>query len=177
MTDFNIISGYGIFLRRLTEDKIELVRKWRNDPKISQYMEYRKIISAAEQLQWFHRINNEGNYYYLIIVDNNEIGLIDIRDIDYEKKVGEPGIFIWDDNYLNSDISFRACLLMIDFAFDTLKLQNMIIHVLSDNKKAIQFNKFLGYKLIDNQEGIYNQEYHLSVGDYKKRKCIIARYL
>ena len=36
---------YGITLKRLTVDKIELVRNWRNDPKISQYMEFRDYIT------------------------------------------------------------------------------------------------------------------------------------
>ena len=32
------VIKYGVCLNRLTETDIELVRNWRNDPKISQYM-------------------------------------------------------------------------------------------------------------------------------------------
>ena len=44
---------YGVKLERLTADKIELVRNWRNDPKISQYMEFRDHITAEMQKKWF----------------------------------------------------------------------------------------------------------------------------
>jgi hypothetical protein len=53
---------YGVKLERLTADKIELVRNWRNDPKISQYMEFRDHITAEMQKKWFASVDNENNY-------------------------------------------------------------------------------------------------------------------
>lgn len=40
------LNGYGITMRRLTKDKIELLRQWRNDPKIRQYMIYQEYIKG-----------------------------------------------------------------------------------------------------------------------------------
>ena len=171
------ISKYGVILNRLTHDKIELVRTWRNHPKISQYMEYRDEITPEMQEKWFDKINNDNNLYYLIEVDGHEIGLINVRDIDFVKKEGEPGIFIWDDNYLNSTISFQAVLALMDFCFEELLLQKMVIHVLNDNKRAIKFNNAFGYKLSNGQENIYNQEYTLSLPDYIKNKKRIIKLL
>ena len=98
------ITNYGVTLSRLTEDKIELVRNWRNDPKIAQYMEFKEHITPEMQLNWFKKINNENNYFFIIEFEGKEIGLINVKDIHYSEKVGEGGIFIYDDNYLNSDI-------------------------------------------------------------------------
>lgn len=156
------ISGYGVTLRRLTEDKIEMVRNWRNDPKIQQYMEFRDYITPEMQKKWFERINNDNNYYFIIVYEGKEIGLINIRDIDYEKKTGEPGIFIYDDEYLNTDVPMRASFCMGDFIWGTLKLEKMHIHVLRDNKRAIIMNKAFGYKLADGQEDVENQLYLLT---------------
>ena len=47
---------YDIILERLTLDKIELVRNWRNDPKISQYMDFKEYISPEMQLNWFIKL-------------------------------------------------------------------------------------------------------------------------
>ena len=44
-----VIEGYGVKLKRLTHDKIELLRQWRNDPKIQQYMIYREEITPEMQ--------------------------------------------------------------------------------------------------------------------------------
>ncbi|MDA3780720.1 MAG: GNAT family N-acetyltransferase [Bacteroidales bacterium] len=115
------VTKYGVTLNRLTEDKIEQVRLWRNDPKISQYMEFQDYITPEMQKAWFKKIDNKNNYYFIIEFDRKEIGLINIRDIDYEKREGEGGIFIYDDFYLNSDVSFRSVLCLFDFSFKTLE--------------------------------------------------------
>lgn len=157
-----ILKGYGIILKRLTEDKIELVRHWRNHPKIQQYMEYKEYITEAMQRDWFNHINNDSNYYFVIQYKEKEIGLINIKDIDFTDKTGEAGIFIWDDEYLNTDVPIRASLCQGDFIWNVLKLNSIFIHVLQSNKRAINYNKFWGYQLLPNQDNIENQKYVLT---------------
>lgn len=140
----NTLQGYGVTLKRLTEDKIELVRVWRNNPKIQQYMEFREEITPEMQKAWFQRINNDYNLYYIIEVDGKEVGLINCRDIDDKYESGEGGIFIWDDDYLNSDLSFRATCLFDDYLFNNLGLKILLAHIKDTNKRALDFNKALG---------------------------------
>lgn len=166
------LTNYGITLRRLTEDKIEMVRQWRNDPKIQQYMEYRDYITPEMQAAWFKRINNDSNYYFLIIWEGKEVGLINIKDIDYDKKTGEPGIFIYDDKYLNSDVAMRASLCRDDFIWDVLKLEQLYIHILRNNVRAIKYNLYKGYKLVGGQEEVLNQLYVLTKEDAQNNKKI-----
>lgn len=94
-----VIRKYGLELVRLGHDKIELIRKWRNDRSISQYMEYREYISPEAQELWFSKIDNAENYFFIITFQNEDIGLIDIKDVDFSGKQGEAGIFIWDERY------------------------------------------------------------------------------
>lgn len=171
------INNYGITLRRLTRDKIEMVRNWRNDPKIQRFMEFRDYITPEMQQKWFDRINNDNNYYFIIVFRGKEIGLTNIKDIDYEKGTGEGGIFIYDDEYLNSDISFRCAMCTGDFIFYTLKLKLSLAHICRDNKRAIQYNKLLGLKLAENQENNYNQLYTLNKEDFEKSAAKIKRLL
>lgn len=177
MARYNIVNKYGVTLRRLTEDKIELVRQWRNDPKISQFMEYREIITPEQQLTWFHRIDNENNYYFIIEVDGKEIGLTNVKDIDYKKKCGEPGIFIYDDAYLNGTYSFRTSMCLNDFIFEVLGLNYLYGHVLKNNKRAQRYNKTFGYKLVSGQENIDNQLHTLNKEDYYISKKQLIKLL
>lgn len=164
------ISNYGVTLRRLTKDKIEMVRNWRNDPKIVQYMEYKEYITPEMQEKWFEKINNEENYYFIIVVNEKEIGLINIRDINYNKLEGEAGIFIYHDEFYNSTISFQASFVLYDFCFETLKMKRVLAHILKDNKRAIKFNKMIGYKIAIEQDDVYNQLYYLNKKDYNSAK-------
>ena len=53
------------------------------------------------QEKWFQKISTSGrDFYYIIEYQGKEIGCINIRDVDFEKGEGEPGIFIWDDVFL-----------------------------------------------------------------------------
>lgn len=166
------LTNYGITLQRLTEDKIELVRTWRNDPKIQQFMEFRDYITPEMQISWFKRINNEHNYYFIVVWNNKEIGLANIKDIDYIEGSAETGLFLYDDLYWNSDVAVRAVLCMNDFMWDNLSLKKSVIHVMKNNIRAIQFNKYLGYRLEDGQEEKTNQKYVLDVATAKANKKI-----
>jgi RimJ/RimL family protein N-acetyltransferase len=172
-----IIEKYGITLRRLTKVDIELVRNWRNDPKISKYMEFRDYITPEMQEEWFDKINNDHNFFFIIEKDEKKIGLINIKDIDYDQKTGEGGIFIYDDEFLNNDISFRATLCICDFFFETLNLEREIAHILRDNKRAIQYNLMLGFEKQPNQDNVYNQIYYLEKEKYFEKRVFIKRLL
>jgi len=171
------LEKYGITLKRLTHDKIELVREWRNDLKISQYMEYREYITTEMQEKWFEKINNDKNFFFIIEFEGKEIGLTNIKDIDYQLKVGEGGIFIYDDVYLNGDVSFRTSLCGLDFVFEELNMEKEIIYVLKTNKRAIKYNKFFGFELQPNQENVNNQLYVLEKESYFKSREVIKRLL
>ncbi len=167
------IIGYGIELHRLTEDDIELVRKHRNSTTINQFMEFRDTISKEQQKQWFQSINNLNNNYYIIIHQNNKIGLIYGAEIKWDiLETGNGGIFIWDTNYWDSMIPACASILLTDTSI-LLGLKKTYIKVLKENKKAIAFNKMLGYKICKNQSQS-NQQYVLAINDYKlKREKLI----
>ncbi|GBU26652.1 hypothetical protein R84B8_00162 [Treponema sp. R8-4-B8] len=161
---------YDIILERLTLDKIELVRNWRNDPKISQYMDFKEYISPEMQLKWFNKINNDNNYYFIAVYNNENIGLVNIKDIDYDKKCGEPGIFIYEDKYMNTGIGIRMALCNTDFAFECLKLEYLSGHIMANNKRAIRFNKAFGYLIDEGQKDKEKQRYILTKERYLEYK-------
>lgn len=176
-------SKYGVTLRRLTADKIELVRHWRNDPKISQYMEYREHITAEMQKKWFAKVDNDCNYYFIICFDGKEIGLTNVKDVNRAEGTGEGGIFIYEDEYLNTDVPFRVIFALNDFCFDELKLESMVAHIMSDNKRAVDFNVLLGYKKLECEENAKNDApvskltYILKKNDYFTKRNRFAKVL
>lgn len=146
------LTGYGVTLRRLTHDKIEMLRQWRNDPKIQQFMIYRDYITPEMQEQWYEKINNDHNFYFIIEYGGREVGMINIKDVDYEKKTGEPGQFMYADDLLDSDVSMRASLCIMDFVWEELGLESMYIHVVATNKRALDYNLLIGYEIVPEYE-------------------------
>ncbi len=161
-----IVEAYGIKLKRLTADEIELVRTHRNSEAIRNTMEYREIITAEMQRNWFRSIDNEHNNYMLIYVDEKPIGLISGTQINWEEMItGNGGIFIWDKDFIETVFPARAAVLMTDIGF-YLGIKKNYVKILHDNLKSISFNASLGYQLLPNQNKVYNQQYELTADRY-----------
>jgi UDP-4-amino-4,6-dideoxy-N-acetyl-beta-L-altrosamine N-acetyltransferase len=165
-----LIEGYGIRLMRLTKEDIELVRQWRNSQLIKQFMEFREEITSKQQTEWFNSINNIYNNYFIIEVKGEKIGLINGSQIDWElKETKSGGIFIWNEMYWETKTPLASALLLTDTSV-ILGLEKTYAKILNDNKKAIAFNKALGYKLLSNQENRYGQLYVLEMKDYVSKR-------
>ena len=116
-----VLEGYGVTLRRLTHDKIEMLRQWRNDPKISGAMFYQQIITPEMQERWFANLDKKQNFYFIVCYKDEEIGLINVKNIDYDKMNGE-----------------------FDYMYKVLNLAYTYSHMRTDNPTATRFAKFLG---------------------------------
>ncbi len=174
-----VIEKYGVVLRELIRDKIELVRYWRNHPKISQYMQYRQYITPEMQEQWYHAIScSNTDYYFIIEYGGREIGLINIKDIDYGKGCGEQGIFIWDSDYLDTGVAFLAFYALDDFCIEELNIHCVSCHILKTNTRAIRFDEYLGFRLCEGQAANTYQLYHrtLDPNDPKRLRIIKTLY-
>lgn len=162
-------TKYGITIRRLAKDDIELVRQWRNSSKINQFMEYREYITPEMQLKWFKSINNLDNFYYILEYNNEKIGLINNKNSDWDKGISESGFFIWDDKYLNTTVPVYAAILLIELGFFVLNGQKNFIRIMKDNKRAQEFSMSLGYILCEGQDNIENQLYVLTRENFEKK--------
>ena len=166
-----------ITLKQIASKDLELVRQWRNSTEVNQFMEYREYITPEMQEQWFQKINNEHNLYFLITVHVRAIGLIYGADIDWKKNiVGNAGIFIANDEDRENRYALEASILINDWAF-AIGIETIFIKILRDNRRAIMYNKILGYQLMKAQDRCYNQQYYLRRDDYYNSRKKIAPLL
>lgn len=156
------LDAYGVKLRSLTGEDLEMLRGWRNSPDIRQYMEYREEITPEDQQKWFKSIDNDCNYYFIIEYEGQDIGLINLKNYDRESASGEGGLFIYEKRMRGSDIPVRASMCFGDFIWDGLGLEKEYIHILRDNPRSIRYNAFFGFELCPGQENEYNQKYVLT---------------
>lgn len=177
MEDNLVLTNYGVTLRRLTHDKIEMLRQWRNDPKIQQHMFYRQEITPEMQERWFANLDQQTNFYFIIEYEEKEIGLINVKNVDYEKKNGESGVFIYDDKYLNTDVAYRAHLVMFDYMYEVLKLDYTYSQMRCDNSRALRFAQFLGGEIVEEKEStVYCELYAKDYLMNKNRKQFLKRW-
>ena len=142
------IENYGVILKRLTEDQLEMVRNWRNSPPVRSVMEYQEFISSEQQKSWFKTIDNNNNFYFVIGVDAVYIGLVHLSSIDYKQGHCHAGLFIGDSKYAGTPYPVSASLSILDFAFYVLNLDIVFAKVKADNQVALQYNLGLGFEIV-----------------------------
>ncbi|MBL0309867.1 MAG: GNAT family N-acetyltransferase [Bacteroidetes bacterium] len=171
-----IIYQYDLVFQRLRQEHIEELRQWRNADKIRSRMEYREYITPEMQQAWFQRVNNIEQYLYLIMSHKGKrIGEIHAKEPTNNRC--EAGMFIWDDEYVDTHYPVIASVLMSDLNF--YFMQNLFVNckTLKTNPHAIAYNKNFGFKLCDGQENMENQLYTLEKRDYESNAKPVRRML
>lgn len=170
-----IIEKYGIRLKRIAKDDLELIREKRNSYAISSKMIYQKMITTTEQIKWFESVDNFHNFYYLISYNNEAIGMINDKNVDWNKKVSEAGLFIWEKRYLNTIVPSLASLCLLEVGFEILDWNETSIEVLKSNSDAIIFNKQVGFIEFENgQKKVARFKLSRQRYDAKARNLILA---
>lgn len=161
-----IISGYGLTLERIQEADLELLRTKRNSPEVSNFMVHKEEITPEQQKEWFLKIDNPNNNYFMIRVGEAKVGVISGAEIDWNTMItGNGGLFFWDTSYWGTNFPLYAALLLTDFSF-LLQFKKTRVRVLRNNSRAISFNQSLGYELIGGQENLELQTYELTEDRY-----------
>jgi len=163
-----ILKQFDVRLIRLSEEDLEMVRLWRNDAHVVNQMVYKEYITPEMQLEWFKSINNPYNYYFVIEFEGKKVGLINAKNYSLEEGFGEGGIFIGEKEYEDSFAAAYASLTLLNFVFYRMKNINYSkIRILKVNARAIQYNKLLGYEVIENESDTLNLILGLSKERFK----------
>lgn len=171
-----IIRKYGITLRRLREEDIELVRQMRNSTPIRNTMYYRGEITPEMQKRWFESINNKNNGYFIIEFQGKKIGLIHGTNLDFEKRTCEGGIFIWEEEYIKGFVPSLASVIMNDWTFYTVNFRTIYAKIMLNNPGALSYNKLMGYQPCEpqnNDEGV--QWMMLTKESYEKHVKLLRK--
>jgi hypothetical protein len=153
---------YGITLERLREEDIEMVRKWRNSDPVRLNMKYQDIITPEQQQEWFRSVNNLRYNYLVIHYQGEKIGLLNDKNIDWELRSSESGIFLGRREFYSTFVPYLVSVAGIESTFYLLGWKKQYAHILRSNFNAIKFNLQLGYELCKGQENFDHQKYKLT---------------
>ena len=148
-----------ITLRKIELSDTNNIIRWRNNPKVLKQFIDQNLLTEEMHLYWMKNYVDTGKVsQFIIISDGIDVGCIFIRDIDFENKTGEYGIFIGEDKYRGKGIGHKASLLLIQYAFSELKLNTLMLRVKKTNIKAIETYEKLGFKEKNIENGIIFME-------------------
>jgi len=126
-------------------DKAKLL-EWRNSVEVSEWMYTNLVISEAEHSAWFEQmLNNEATKYWKIIVDSTPVGAVVLSEIDSVDQTCSWAIYLGESSARGLGVAQAACLLSLNFAFDTLNLRLVGCSAIAQNTRAISLYEQVGF--------------------------------
>ena len=135
------IDGRTVFLRSLkVSDALAEYAGWLNDPVVNQYLETRSV--TLQNLREYIRSKNESDTAILLGIfcreSGKHIGNVKLEPIDRDKKVATMGLLIGDKMYWGRGIGTEVVNLATSYAFETLRIGEVNLGVISENKSAMR---------------------------------------
>ncbi|WP_024787304.1 MULTISPECIES: UDP-4-amino-4,6-dideoxy-N-acetyl-beta-L-altrosamine N-acetyltransferase [unclassified Lebetimonas] len=133
----------------LTLDEKKEVLKWRNHPEIRKWMFDKNEISLKNHLEFIEKLKNDKSRLYFKV---NDLGVINFK---INKNSAEIGIH---KNPEKKGVGKILIKKIIDYGFNMLNLNKLILYVYEDNLKAINLYKKYGFKETDKKNNLIKME-------------------
>ena len=125
-------------IRPLIKKDYETILEWRNDPDVRNNSLTQHIISIDEHIRyWNDFLKNESNFAFIAIHENNDIGVLKLKNID--KTTYEIDIFL-SKNYRNRGLGSQILKIAKDVALKK-GIKKLVAKIKYDNeasKKAFE---------------------------------------
>lgn len=136
-----------IELIELTQEDIEQVRIWRNTPEVASYMYTENEISQEQQQKWFESISkNPNSKYWIITYDGRKLGLASITNIDQALSSCYWAFYLGDTSVRGAGIGAKVEYNVINYVFNTLKLNKLRCEVFVTNDPVIKMHEKFGFR-------------------------------
>ncbi|MGM0379813.1 MAG: GNAT family N-acetyltransferase [Bacillota bacterium] len=157
MKYFKKIVGKRLYLSPINLKDSETYTKWINDLEISINLgNAAGIYSIEKEKEALERINEEGYNFALIDLKKDKlIGNCGLLNVNIQQRVAELGIFIGNRDYWDKGYGKEGIELVLDYAFNILNLNNIMLKVYDFNKRAIKCYEKVGFKLIGKRRDAY----------------------
>nr|HPM11838.1 UDP-4-amino-4,6-dideoxy-N-acetyl-beta-L-altrosamine N-acetyltransferase [Paludibacter sp.] len=154
-TPVSEILGQGIFyLRAVRLDDRVKIYDWRNSPDVARYMYSDHQISKEEHERWFDAaIKDPRRKCWVIVYNKEEVGLVNLTDIDAANKRGCYASYIVREDLRNRSIGTLAEYYILRYFFEDLGFNKICAEVFTFNRAGINVHKSLGFQ----EEGLFRQ--------------------
>lgn len=141
------ILGNYVRLRPLDLGDAELVRGWRNDPRVARGYVDRRGITVEAQQQYVRSLPDDASQAVFVAEDLNRrepFGVCSLRQIDHVHRRAAIGILRNPDATEFGLQLFESGFLLFHFAFASLNLHKLTSEVFAVNHSARRWNEAMG---------------------------------
>lgn len=148
MKYFKKIIGERIYLSPRTVEDAEVYTEWLNDFSVTDYTgrSGETMTQEAEKDYLEKGIEKQATFAIIDLKEDKLIGGIDLNKIHAVNRTAELGIFIGVKEYRGKGYGTEAINLILDYGFNYLNLNNINLHLIEFNERALNCYKKCGFK-------------------------------
>ncbi len=149
----------SVALRKLNENDLERVRLWRMDPDITKYMNTNPKLTPEGQKIWFEKISNNPDVsYYMILVDGQEAGVLNLTGLCREDGVLGWAYYVGEKKLRSLKTALYLEMGVYDYIFGKLGKKALISDVFTLNKGVIQLHLLCGCRVVEEKKNHIQKE-------------------
>lgn len=144
-------------LRSIAVDELELMLAWRNEPAVRANMYTQHQISREEHLIWWEKTKvRTDQKYFMYEMAGAPFGIAAFTGIDIKSQNSAWAFYASPSAPKGTGSKME--FLMLDHAFDDLKINKLYCEVLAFNKSVIKLHQKFGFRI----EGVFKQQYKVN---------------
>jgi RimJ/RimL family protein N-acetyltransferase len=157
MTYINKLDGDRIFLSLSQKKDLHLYNNWLNDSEINLTFGRSHItFNEEQQAKYIEDYDNSDDKFFFVIVKKGKsseskkeeaIGIGLLYDVDFVHGKATMGLLL-DKAFQSNGYGKESTNLLLEFAFNILNLNNVMLYAIDFNEKAIAMYENSGFKII-----------------------------
>ena len=151
------LIGTKIYLRPLEREDAPLFVVWLNDREVTRTLLVSRPINLQAEVEYLENAyKSEHDTVLGIAVKETDklVGSTGLQRMDFSNRHVRFGIFIGEKEEWGKGYGTEATLLMTQYAFETLNMNRVWLHVFADNERGIRAYERVGFT----REGVLRQE-------------------
>lgn len=149
MKYFKKLIGERVYLSPVNAEDAEKYVEWFCDFKMTDGVgSSGNLMTIETEREWIENTLKSGNFCFAIVNSENDelIGNCGIENISYKNRIATVGIFLGKEENRNKGYGAEVLRLLLDFGFNYLNMNNIMLNVKSFNERAIACYKKVGFK-------------------------------
>jgi len=170
MKYYKKMIGKRIYLSPMNIEDAQTYVKWLNDFNITDGLgTSSSIISLESEKEWISQNASQYQFAIIRLEDDMLIGNCGLQEIDHIRQCASVGLFFGEEENRSKGYGQEVLDLLLDYGFNYLNLNNIMLRVFSFNERAINCYKKVGFKEIGRRrqsyylKGRYYDEVHMDI--------------
>lgn len=159
-------------VRPIQKSDLETIMNWRMSPEVTAYLFTNPKLTIEKQKKWFESISkNQTVKYWIIEVNNEPAGVINLADINYKSQTTTWAYYIGNTNLRSMQLAISLELSLYEYVFEKMNFEKIYGEVLSANSGVVKLHQLCGCRV----ENIVKDEVEKEGKKYDVTHLIITK--